>query len=243
MAWSPLMKAASGLKSLRPYSRLHYSQEGEDIVLARLFADQSAGFYVDIGAHHPRRFSNTYWAYQQGWRGINIDAAPGTKSRFDRVRKRDINLELCVTTNLGAVDFFVFPEPALNTVGAQRRERIEATTATTGQRVQVPSSPLSEVLDEYLPSGLGAIDFMSVDVEGSEMAVLTSNNWARYRPRVLVIEILGAVLDTIDEAEEIRFLRGQGYVPVSMLYHSVVLVADADLLATHWSIVKPSNDS
>ncbi|MFM5945106.1 MAG: hypothetical protein ACKO9G_17365, partial [Dolichospermum sp.] len=37
-----------------------YSQEGEDMILRRLFAKQSDGFYVEVGAHHPKRFSNTF---------------------------------------------------------------------------------------------------------------------------------------------------------------------------------------
>ena len=73
-----------------------YSQEGEDRILQRLFENQTPGFYVDIGAHHPRRFSNTYIFYKQGWRGINVDATPGSMFLFRVFRKRDINLEIAV---------------------------------------------------------------------------------------------------------------------------------------------------
>jgi hypothetical protein len=61
-----------------------YSQEGEDLIASRLFPNQSTGFYVDIGAHHPTRFSNTYLLYTKGWRGINIDPLPGSKELFDK---------------------------------------------------------------------------------------------------------------------------------------------------------------
>ena len=54
-----------------------YSQEGEDIVLKRIFGDKKNIFYVDVGAHHPKRFSNTYLLYKKGAKGINIDASPG----------------------------------------------------------------------------------------------------------------------------------------------------------------------
>ena len=50
-----------------------YSQEGEDMVLKRIFDKQTKGFYIDVGAHHPKRFSNTYNFYLKGWKGINID--------------------------------------------------------------------------------------------------------------------------------------------------------------------------
>ena len=72
--------------ALHRYGLISYSQEGEDMILRRLFETRRRGFYVDVGAHHPRRFSNTYYFYRQGWSGINIDAAPGSMKLFDRLR-------------------------------------------------------------------------------------------------------------------------------------------------------------
>ena len=48
------------------YGKLSYSQEGEDVVLRRIFGENKNGFYVDVGAHHPIRFSNTYLFYRLG---------------------------------------------------------------------------------------------------------------------------------------------------------------------------------
>ena len=67
------------------------------MILRRIFIGKLTGFYVDIGAHHPKRFSNTYIFYQRGWRGINIDAKPGTKEVFNKLRPRDINLEVPIS--------------------------------------------------------------------------------------------------------------------------------------------------
>ena len=39
------------------YATKSYSQEGEDMILPRIFAGKGHGFYVDVGAHHPCRFS------------------------------------------------------------------------------------------------------------------------------------------------------------------------------------------
>jgi hypothetical protein len=76
------------------WQRSSWSQEGEDLILARIFGDKPDGFYVDVGAHHPKRFSNTYYFYRRGWRGINIDAMPGSMLAFNRLRPSDINIEL-----------------------------------------------------------------------------------------------------------------------------------------------------
>ena len=85
------------------YSNISYSLQGEDMVLKELFADKNQGFYVDVGAHHPFRFSNTYLFYKKGWRGINIDAMPRSMELFDKFRPRDINIECGVASNGGGV--------------------------------------------------------------------------------------------------------------------------------------------
>ena len=64
------------------FATLSYSQEGEDLILNRFLEDKTEGLYVDVGAHHPKRFSNTYLFYKKGWRGINIDAMPGKHETF-----------------------------------------------------------------------------------------------------------------------------------------------------------------
>lgn len=44
----------------RKYSRRSFSQEGEDLIVHNILYERENGFYVDVGAHHPLRFSNTY---------------------------------------------------------------------------------------------------------------------------------------------------------------------------------------
>lgn len=78
------------LFSSRVYSKPSYSQEGEDRLLDRYFGNRANGFFVDVGAHHPHRFSNTYLFYKRGWRGINIDAMPDSMKAFKSMRPRDV---------------------------------------------------------------------------------------------------------------------------------------------------------
>ncbi|HIB94217.1 MAG TPA: SAM-dependent methyltransferase, partial [Candidatus Lambdaproteobacteria bacterium] len=93
---------------------MYFSQEGEDVILRRIFEDQKNGFYIDIGAHHPKRFSNTYYFYDRGWEGINIDATPGSMKIFQKFRPRDINLEIAISEKEQQLTYFMFNEPALN---------------------------------------------------------------------------------------------------------------------------------
>src|SRR5262245_28703139 len=133
-----------------PYSVPSFAQEGEDRLLARLFEGQQHGFFVDVGAHHPQRFSNTYAFYLQGWRGINIDPAPGTRELFDRLRPGDINLELAIGMR-GVRRYYRFVESALNgcdvALTEERRTLGHAVVATD----EIATMPLADVLDSYLP--------------------------------------------------------------------------------------------
>src|SRR5687768_10814903 len=104
-------------ESFGRYAHAHtsYAQEGEDLILLRLFDGDLPGVYVDVGAHHPFRFSNTCLLFERGWRGINIDARPGSMAAFRRARPRDINLEIGISERPAELEFFLFEEPALNT--------------------------------------------------------------------------------------------------------------------------------
>ncbi len=82
--------------------------------MSRYFENKkTTGFYVDVGAHHPLRFSNTYKFYKRGWHGINIDAMPGSMDLFNRLRHRDINLERAVSDSKQILTYYAFNEPAL----------------------------------------------------------------------------------------------------------------------------------
>jgi len=193
-----------------------YSQDGEDMVMRALFEHLPKGyrgFFVDVGAHHPVRFSNTYHFYKKGWRGINIDATPGSMRPFGWVRRRDINLELGIGPTPGSLTFFCFDEPALNTLSEEvALERASGGRYRIIEKVEVPVLPLREVLQKHMPPGT-PIDFISVDVEGLDEMVLRSNDWQVFRPIFVLAE------DTRFDPNEGKaqssgvyaFLREQGY--------------------------------
>lgn len=200
-----------------------YSQEGEDLVASRLFDEKPDGFYVDIGAHHPVRHSNTYLFYRRGWRGINVDATPGSMAEFRRLRPRDINVECLVACDPSPQRFYVFSEPALNTASpAMARERpAENAQYRVTSEFELQPRTLASLLDEFLPKGQ-TIDLMSVDVEGLDLDVLRSNDWGRYRPTLLLVEVLQTELSDLDRHELVQFLRGRNYRPIAKLYNTVV---------------------
>jgi FkbM family methyltransferase len=204
-----------------------YSQTGEDMILRHLYLGQETGFYVDVGAHHPRRFSNTHYFHRRGWRGINIDAMPGSMNAFRRERPRDINLELGVGEREGAMTFHVFQEGALNTFDAE----LAAQRARNGTRVlreiAVPVRPLAAILREHLPANT-RIDFLTVDVEGLDLEVLRSNDWETHRPRCVVAEAEDLDLDAPAESALCGFMRERGYRLYAKTIASVFFLEGSD---------------
>lgn len=181
------------------HNRPCYAQDGEDQVLTSLlFPDDRKGFYVDVGAHDPMRFSNTYLLYQRGWRGVNIDAAPGSMGLFDKHRRGDVNIESGVALESGAIPFYVFDEPALNSFDGQLSKTRNADGPYKIIRVvDVPVAPLRQLLAGRIPPGNDYPSVLSVDVEGLDLDVLQSNDWSTFRPRYVLAETLGL---TVSEA-------------------------------------------
>jgi FkbM family methyltransferase len=192
------------------YAMRTYSQEGEDMILRRLFAGRKTGFYVDVGAHHPMRYSNTYYFYKLGWRGINIEPNPAAVGLFRRLRKRDINVQLGVSDNVGELTYFVFNEPALNSFDEALSLERQSDQYRIIDKITVRVKPLEAVLDESLPKDV-KMDFLSIDVEGYDLNVLRSNNWVKYRPTCVLVEALGTDTECLPSTPIHQFLHSKGY--------------------------------
>lgn len=216
-AWAPLRVGAHA-----SYYDSH-SQFGEDMVLRAILGDSKTGFYVDVGAHHPVYFSNTYYFYRRGWRGVNIDATPGSMALFQSLRGRDVNLELCLTPRAeGSVEFFLFDQPALNTYD---RKTADYHIATKGAKlvrsVHLPAMTLTDCLESYT-RGL-KVDFLSIDVEGMDEPILRSVDWNRHRPRAVVFEARPARMGAFDEMPIVRFFASVAYEIVAVCGPSIIV--------------------
>lgn len=187
-----------------------YSQEGEDLILSRYFQGSGPGFFVDVGAHDPFRFSNTQLFYLLGWRGVNIDAMPGSMALFCKHRPGDINLELGVGLERGAMPFFIFNEPALNSFDQELSHSRQNGTHKIMRVAHVPVRPLAEVLAGHLPGG-EVPSFLTVDVEGRDLDVLRSNDWTAFRPNFVLVECLESSAEDILASAMTAFMFEVGY--------------------------------
>lgn len=206
------------------FGKRSFSQSGEDMVVDSILGRPKKGFYVDIGAFHPKIFSNTYLFYKRGWRGICVEPNPEAKWKFGLVRPRDVfvnvgvslftsdsdqsNFSARLAPSTGAslrqnstapasvrknnnnpeqLQYFVFEEGAVNTFSAKQAEENKKVGRKLIKVIKIPVRSMQGILDEYLPKGQ-KIDILNVDVEGMDLAVLQSNNWKKYRPKIIIAE-------------------------------------------------------
>lgn len=208
------------------WARASYAQEGEDLVLDRLVSSIKTGFYVEVGSHHPFRFSNTYLFYRRGWKGICIDPLPNSKTLFNKWRPRDLALEIGVSATPSTMKYYLFNEPALNTFDpllAKERDGLRDYKITGIKEVQ--TLPLSTIMGTYLPENQ-IIDFLSIDVEGLDLQVLQSNDWHKYRPNFVVAECLKNDLISIINDPVIQYLELVGYQPYAKTGNSVIFMEE-----------------
>lgn len=218
-------KALDSYKESLIFSNLSYSQEGEDILLKRIFGNKENGFYIDIGAHHPKRFSNTYLFYQKGWTGINIDPISGIMEEFNKIRPRDINLEIGISKEEQVLTYYIFNEPALNTFNceeAKLKDGINDGQFYIVDKKEIKTYPLAKILEKHIES-CQEIDFLTIDVEGLDLEVLKSNDWTRYKPRYILMEELRTTVENImNESEIYSYLKQFDYTLMGRTFNTSI---------------------
>lgn len=217
---APLQDKLFHVLSLRNrFTNFSYSQEGEDMILNRIFERQQSGTYVDVGAHHPFRFSNTYFFYKKGWRGINIDPMPGIMRLFNKYRKGDINIETGVAGEKGTLTYHMFAEGALNTFDEKTAQGYISSGQKLVSKKNVAVAPLAEILDTYLSPGR-MIDFLTIDAEGLDTIILRSNNWDKYKPKVILVESHTVMIEEFTGSEIYTLMKAIGYRLVAKTYYT-----------------------
>lgn len=203
----------------------HFGQSGEDAILLRLFNKKPTGFYVDVGAFHPRKYSNTFILHALlCWRGINIDASSETILQFDKERPQDINVHCGVGSSKGKKTYYKFDHPARNTLSLEnvKRQKHKGDAKLIGEET-IAVMPLSEILKRHLPPKT-TIDLLNVDVEGYDMQVLESNDWKLFRPRVVLIEDYLVGEGVLEDSEVYKFMQEKGYRIASHAFDTSIYV-------------------
>lgn len=208
-------------------ARASYSQCGEDMVLRYLFAGHAgAGFFVDVGCHHPRRGSNTYHLHSsKRWRGVLIDLDPEKILACRLVRWRDRGVVAAVSDRREPVDIYAPDhfsvlatiDPGSRQAGFRRLRTVESCT-------------LTDILEAQ--GAPARFELLCVDAEGMDLAVLRGLDFSRFRPEVICIEVWASRdgIDAVLASDITTFLRDEGYAVagwagLSVIYRSAATTA------------------
>ena len=190
------------------YFNISFSRSGDDIQLMKLINNSSPGVYVDIGSWHPIKASNTYYFYLRNWKGICIDPNPELASSFNKTRPKDIFINAGIGKSNAKLDYFMFEESSMNTFSKEFIQRNNLQSKII-KEIQVPIFSLKDVLDNIIKEN-DRIDFFDIDVEGLDLEVLKTNDWEKYRPKVIIIESDISIKNDIN-SEIVKYLEVQNY--------------------------------
>lgn len=163
---------------------ISYAQNYEDVILNRLFKSKKKGVYVDVGAYHPYDKSVTCLFSKRGWTGVNVDLCSENINRFEKHRPLDVNICAAVGSKAGVENFYVQKGTTRTTkdhsLGKSYKER--------GVDVEVESHAVVTLTELLKKNSILDVDFLSVDVEGSEADVFRGLDFTMIRPKVILAE-------------------------------------------------------
>ncbi len=156
---------------LRLQTKLSYSQHGEDLFLLKnVFKDhKKPGRYIDIGASHPVRISNTYLLYTMGWSGVVVEPIRRLLKLQQRWRPRDTQVRCLIGEQDGKFPFYSMYPSVLSTASKEQYEKLLDQGHRLVERFEIEQKTIATVFSEY---GKGhRFDFMNVDIEGLDAMI------------------------------------------------------------------------
>lgn len=195
------------------YDKRSYAQCGEDLIIQYVFnlRGNNKPSYIDIGANHPFFINNTAIFYEQGCRGINIEANPQLIPDFIKQRPEDRNLNIGISDKEGELDFYIMKDNTLSTFSKQECEFMVENGKELAEIKRIKLTLLSNILHKYCDNKFP--DFMSIDVEGMDFQILQSIDYSKSFPKVICVE--AAEYSPIGAGarrnELIDFLTSKGY--------------------------------
>ncbi len=169
----------------------YYSQNGEDEWIDQHLSLPIKGFYLDIGCGHPTQTSNTAFLRDRKWEGLAIDGSGQWAADW-----LDIPDFMCavIATKSGIVRFK--DDKWWGRINPEGGERIATTIEGLLNRQKVRK-----------------IDFLSVDLEGSELDILKTFDFEKHDPPIVIAEYNAAHLPHVEATDSLipAFMQSKGY--------------------------------
>ncbi|MCG8457730.1 MAG: FkbM family methyltransferase [Holophagales bacterium] len=163
-----------------------YSQNDEELIIRDFFGDRREGFFLDVGAGDWRKNSTTlYLEKHLGWTGIGVDARGHLRRGYDMNRPGTRFEAYAVTDATGGTIPFYF-RGDISSVDPTWKDQFPDTRNLEAREVQVPQITLDDLLARLR---VDRIDFLSMDIEGSEEKALAGFDIDRFAPELVCLEM------------------------------------------------------
>ena len=202
--------------SREPHSHGHWqilrskSQRGEDQkAMTSYFHGCSGGTFLEMGALDGLQYSNTYsLEHEFGWKGVLIEASPQHFRKLVKTRPGSIVINAAVCDTKRTVHYIQSGGPGVKGIREFMAPEFLKRWHGGPHLVETPilCMPLSEIL-EAIP--LRRFDFFSLDLEGAELAAISSVDFGKTSFSVLAVEADG--LNHTKDFMVSKKLRQHGY--------------------------------
>ncbi len=180
-----------------------YSQFFEELYIRDFFKDKKNGYFVDIGANHYKNNSNTYYLEKHlNWQGIAVDPIASFAKGYKQHRPKTDYLSYFISEESGGVEKFYQVLSNYRLSSSQKG----AVNRFPFKEIQVPTITMNDLLLKHQAQD---IDFLSIDVELSEIEVLEGFDIEKYRPKLVCIETHGPIRAKIYE-----YFSLHNYMPI-----------------------------
>ncbi len=172
---------------------------GHEQKLIREFFGDRRGFFVEVGANDPHARSQTHHLEQAGWTGLLIEPQPDLADKLRANRTAKVFAVACSSADNAGQTLTLHVAGPLSSLN---RDRMAPGTVTE-RTIDVPIRALDQILQEG--GAQPGFDFLSIDVEGHELEVLSGFDARRWRPQLILLE------DHVESLAKHRALLGMGY--------------------------------
>lgn len=182
---------------IRLPSKVH-EEHLEKYLIWEFFDFSRSGFYVEVGAFHSILLSQTWFLERMGWKGILIEPHPdqADELRANRPSSKVHQVAVSSPDKTGTSPFFVNREYSSLT------PNVMDNTRGYEKEITVTVATLDEILER---EGNPPVDFLSIDVEGTELDCLKGFSIERHRPGLIILEDVVLTLDLH------RYMLANGY--------------------------------
>lgn len=162
-----------------------YSQNNEESFITEYFKDKT-GKFIDIGAYHVFKFSNTRALYERGWSGVLVEPAPANYKAIADHYKDDPRIEVlnvAIGETSGEIDFYETGDAVSTSDEAHMNKWAAAGVAFN--KIKVPQI---NVID-FMNNNCNDVDFLSVDTEATNLALFRATpGWVFDQIKMICIE-------------------------------------------------------